>query len=250
MNSRKPVALPGKAIPRTLVRSPEIRRGLLQAGLAVWLIICLLLLGCKGYQVGHILKPQDKDMVGSHAAGAGTFNPLVDEAVQKLLMAAETNEAVHVQEGQLPPTFNICFVGIENRSSEELGDFKEQLFEKIDTQINEHPMFQSISRNYVDAGLRLTRLQPSELFVPSNMQIYASAMEQNGQPFQYLLYAKLTSGTTQNNQSKQRDYLLSLSLVDARTGQQIKQTAEVRKGYHQGHLAKFSNYNPFKSRKQ
>lgn len=224
------------------------RTSTLAIGQFLLLASCLLIyLGCKGYQVGHILKPGTKDMVGSHSAGAGTYNPLMEEAVQKLLLAAETNEAANIQGKQIPPAVNICFVGIENRSSEELGDFKEQLFEKIDTMINNHPMFNSISRNYVDSGLRLTRLKPDELFVPSNMRIYASAMEQNGQPFQYLMHAKLTSGTTQKNGSQQRDYLLSLSLVDVNSGQQIKQDAEVKKGYHKNALAKINNYNPFRN---
>lgn len=213
------------------------------------LALVSLLAGCKGYQIGHILKPNSADMVGSHSAGAGTFNPLVDEAVHKLLSAAEANEVGQAQGQQLPPNVNVCFVGIENRSSEELGDFKEQLFEKIDAMVNDHPLFDSISRNYVDAGLRLTRLQPNELFIPSNMQNYAAAMQRQGQPFEYLLYAKLTSGTTQKNNSQQRDYLLTLSLVDVQTGKQIKQTAEVRKGYHRNPLSRIANYNPFRTKK-
>ena len=41
--------------------------------------------GCRGHQYGQVLKPDQKDMVGSHAAGAETFNPLVDQAVAELL---------------------------------------------------------------------------------------------------------------------------------------------------------------------
>jgi hypothetical protein len=215
----------------------------------IWPLAALVFIaiGCKGSPVGHILKPGDKDLVGNQTAGAGTFNPLVDASVQKLLGAAETNEVLRI-EGTVddPKAINICFVGIENRSSEELGDFKEQLFEKIDTLINEHPLFNSISRNYVDAGLRLTRLRPDELFLPDNMRIYSESMERTGQPFQYLLYAKLTSGTTTKKNSQQRDYLLTLSMVDSATGQQIKQSAEVRKGYHKNAVAKALSFNPFK----
>lgn len=212
-------------------------------------VVIVTYIGCKGFQVGHILKPNTGDMVGSHAAGAGTFNPLVDESVQKLLSAAEANEAAQMQGMQMPPSLNICFVGIENRSSEELGDFKEQLVAKIESLINQHPMFNSISRHYVDTGLRLTRLRPDELFVPNNMRIFSASMEQSGQPFEYMLYAKLTSGTTQNNNSQQKDYLLSLSLTEVATGKQILETAEVRKGYHKNVMAKMINYNPFKPKR-
>lgn len=223
----------------------------LKSALFRYSIVALALvvyIGCKGYQIGHILKPDASDMVGSHAAGSATFNPLVDEAVQKLLTAAEANEKVQLSSPQLPPQVNVCFVGIENSSAEELGDFREQLREKIDTMINNHPLFNSISENYVKTGLRLTRLKPTELFIPDNMRNFAATMEQHQQPFQYLLFAKLTSGTTQKNNSQQRDYLLSLSLVDMKTGQQVKQTAEVRKGYHTNAFARISNYNPFKKK--
>lgn len=222
-------------------------------------IIATVSFGCKGNQIGHILSPNDKDMVGSHAAGSGTFNPLVDEAVYKLLGAAEQSQQnkmlQSIPQGEgisgqpLSPQANICFVGIENRSAEELGDFKEQLFEKIDMLVNDHPTFNSINRNYVDSGLELTRLRPDDLFIPNNMQMFSATMESRGQPFEYMLYAKLTSGTTVNNGSQQRDYLLTLSLVDAKTGQQVKQSAEVKKGYHKNSWAKVANYNPFKRAK-
>ncbi len=66
------------------------------AGLAV----CLSMVGC-AHQYGHILANNDKDLVGSHAAGAATWNPLVDEAVAKLL-------------GRCPPAVQpVAFEGIE-----------------------------------------------------------------------------------------------------------------------------------------
>ena len=55
--------------------------------------------------------------------------------------------------------------------------------------------------------------------------------EQMGQPFDYLLYATLTSGTTQSNNSYQRDYLLTMELVNIQNGEYDKQSATVRKGY-------------------
>jgi hypothetical protein len=41
--------------------------------------------GCRGYSYGQLLKPTDKDLVGSHEAGSEVFHPLVDESVAKLL---------------------------------------------------------------------------------------------------------------------------------------------------------------------
>jgi hypothetical protein len=63
-------------------------------------------------------------------------------------------------------------------------------------------------------------------------------MEQQGQPFDYLLFAKLTSGTTRENRDYQRDYLLTLELVDVSSGEQDKQMASLSKGYHHSRISR------------
>lgn len=211
--------------------------------------------GCRGHQVGHVLSENQSDMVGSHQAGAETFNPLVDEAVGQLLgrhMPVVHPASLPVGDNPefetLPPGIapqRICFVGVENKSAEELGDFKEQIYQQIDTRIVQSQQFRPISRRFVEAGLRETRLLPDELFLPRNRELFAAALEHQGQPFDYLLYATLTSGTTNNNQrSYQRDYLLTMEMIDIRSGDYDKQTAEVRKGYHRSKIGKALNYNP------
>ena len=132
----------------------------------------------------------------------------------------------------------ICFVGVENKTAEEIGDFKEQIYEQIDTRLLESNTFAPISRRYVDAGLRSTRIRPDELFVPDAMRTFVQVMEQQGQPFDYLLFAKLTSGTTRENHDYQRDYVLTLELVDIRTGQQDKQSATLSKAYHHSWISR------------
>jgi len=139
----------------------------------------------------------------------------------------------------------VCFIGVENRSIEELGDFKEQIYEQIDSQILQAPSFEPISRRYVEAGLIETRLRPDSLFMPQNMQMFTAAMQRQGQPFDYLMFAKLTSGTTESNQDYQRDYVLTLEVVDVQSGAYDKESAKIRKGYHKSRLGKWRKYNPF-----
>ena len=62
-----------------------------------------------------------------------------------------------------------------------------------------------------------------------------------GQPFDYLLYATLTSGTTHDNKDYQRDYLLTLEMVNVRTGQYDKESAQLDKGYNVSAGAKLSH---------
>lgn len=196
--------------------------------------------GCRGYQYGRVLKDHQPDMVGSHAAGAETFNPLVDEAVAKLFARQEV-VFQQVSQSELPPPVGpktVCFVCVENKSAEELGDFKDQLYEQIDSQILACEKFRPISRRYVEAALRETRLRPDSLVIPENLRIFSAVLEQQGQPFDYMLYATITSGTTQDNAEYQRDYLLTLELLNIQTGEYDKESAKVRKGYYKSRLGK------------
>jgi hypothetical protein len=198
----------------------------------------LALTGCRQY--GHVLHDDKPDMVGSNRAGAETFKPLVEESVGKLL----ARQAPVIPTGGVPPAIpkKICFVGVENQSAEELCDFKDQLCEIIDNRIVQSGAFQPVSRRFVQEALRELRLRPEELFVPAKQRMLIDLLERGGHPFDYLLFAKLNSGTTQNNSSTQRDYLLTLELVDLHTGGTCKEFATIRKGYHKSHLGKLANY--------
>jgi hypothetical protein len=192
-----------------------------------------------------VLDPAQQDMVGSHEAGAETFKPLIDEAVARLMVRHETGmHAVSYNPGVQPP-MQVCFVGVENRSSEEIGDFKDQIYETIDTKLVNSEMFHPISRRFVEAAMRQMRARPDELLLPQYRNQFAAILESDGQPVDFLLFATITSGTTRNNNSYQRDYLLTLELVNVRTGDYDKESATLRKGYHRTRAASWKNYFPF-----
>jgi hypothetical protein len=222
-----------------------LRRDLL-LGVAV---VALIVLGCRGTQYARVIKPGEKQMVGSHQAGQETFGPLIDEAVTRLVARHAAPPHMQVSAGPEllpPPKMRVCFVGVENKTAEEIGDFKEQIFESIDTRLLECGTCAPISRRFVEAGLRELRLRPDQLFIPDNLHMFAGLMAQQGQPFDYLLFAKLTSGTTRENRDYQRDYELTLELVDIRTGEQDKQSAMLSKGYHHSWTSRaFSSGWPF-----
>ncbi len=215
--------------------------------------------GCAGRQYGHLLANDDKDLVGSHAAGAATWNPLVEQSVAQLLSRCPpgVQPVGFASAGDVPvdpalagthlahgPT-TVCFVGIENKSAEELGDFKDQLFEQIDSQINGHGDFRGISRRMVQTALRETRLRPDSLFLPANRDVFAAALGRAGSPVDYLLFATVTTGTTDRNKTSQRDYLLTLEMVNVHTGDFLKESAKIRKGYSKTRAGKWWNYGIF-----
>ncbi|TWU03231.1 penicillin-binding protein activator LpoB [Neorhodopirellula pilleata] len=256
-----------------------------------WLLLAsittTLLIGGCAHRYGHLLANDDKDMVGSHEAGAATWNPLVDESVAKLLgrcpppneplipgaefgqtpamMASHTASSVIGPDGQVSLNgpigsgavdpaacgplvtgpARVCFIGIENKSAEELVDFKDQLYERIDSQINSGQAFRSISRRLVDAALLETRLRPDSLFLPANRDAFAAALGRQGTPVDYLLYATITSGTTDRNKSTQRDYVLTLEMVNLHSGDYIKESSKIRKGYHKTRAGKWWNFGLF-----
>lgn len=190
----------------------------------------VLLASCRSTPTAHVLHPGAPDLVGTTRAGAETYRPLVEEAVTKLLSRQRSS----VQTAAAGPArpLRVCFVGIENRSAEEMGDFKEQLYEMIDTLLENNASFQPVSRRYLQAALRETGLRPDQLFLPANMRQVATALEQQGQPVDCLLFARLTSGTTNAGRDTQRDYMLTLEVVNVRTGDYDKESALLRKHYH------------------
>lgn len=212
------------------------------------LVVAAVAVGCRGYQYGHLVKNDQPDLVGSHAAGAEVFNPLIDEAVAKLLGRVEmSGQHGMVGPDGMPIKPVICFVGVENKSAEELGDFKDQIYTQIDAKISGAESFRTMSRRVVEAGLQQTRLRPDALVIPDNMALFCSVLQREGQPVDYLLYAKLTSGSTERNKSSQRDYWLTLELINTHNADSISEQASIRKGYHASYLGKAVNYNPFKA---
>jgi hypothetical protein len=225
---------------------------------AIAMLSILSTLGCASSQYGHILASEDKDLVGSHVAGAATWNPLVDEAVAKLLgscppvvkpvsfaMNRGDIDSAAIGSALATGPASVCFIGIENKSAEELGDFKDQLYERIDSQINSAGAFRSISRRMVAAALLETRLRPDSLFLEHNRQLFTAALGRQGAPVDYLLYATVTSGTTDRNKSSQRDYVVTVEMVSIHTGDFVKESAEVRKGYSKTRVGKWWNYGWF-----
>ena len=202
--------------------------------------------GCRGTQTAQVMKPGQADMVGSHAAGAETWKPLVETAVGNLLTRHYPQLPPGAPPGAQPPAgARICFIAVENKSQEELGDFKEQLYQQIDTRIVKSQVFQPIDRRVVIAGLQQTRLRPDELYLPENRRQFAATLEQMNQPFDYLLYATITSGTTRSNKDYQRDYVLTLEMVNIQSGQYDKESAEISKGYNASLAAKLRHLGPF-----
>lgn len=217
----------------------------LRLSITVAILLCstTVLSGCRGKQYAHVLSKSDEDMVGSHEAGAETWKPLIDEAVAKMLGRACTDvQTVSYTKENGTPVRTVCFVGVENHSIEEVGDFREQIYEHIDAQVGQSDLFRMISRRYIEAAMVECRCRPDVLVLPEKQRQLQAALERVDQPFDYLLFARITSGTTRSNKDYQRDYLLTLELLDIHSGESLKEQATLSKGYHTSKLAKIRQY--------
>ena len=186
------------------------------------------------------------DKVGSNRAGAEVYNPMVRESTGKLLgrAAVEPIQQVAYQTGSnFPlPKRKVCFISLENASVEELGDFKEHIKSAILESISSSEQFEVVSDRAVTAGLRALSLRPDDLFMQENMRMFTSAMGRGGTPVDYLLFAKITSGTTESNRDLQRDYKLTLELVNTQTFVPIIESTPMRKEYNNSVKGKVGNW--------
>ena len=188
-------------------------------------VLACLVFGCNGSPKGRVKSGDEGDLVGDRTAGAETYNALIEEATRKLLDA----EAARFPEGGVR---KICFVGIENRGAEELGDIRESTNQIIETVIFQAKRYRMIAQSYVTHVLQVTGMHAGDLHLDAGREKFLGVLRKEGQDPDYLLWAIYTTLSTSGDKERQRDYLLTLELVDAASGELVqKETARVRKAY-------------------
>lgn len=196
------------------------------------LSLAILATGCRAMPLPRMAIPGGVAMIGGHEAGLDTFTPLVHDAVATLL-ARHVDAAVQPVPSEGGDTASrvrhICFLGVENRSPEDIGDLRERIDRSIESRILESTVFQPVDRRCIDAGLRDTRMSPDQLLEPEQMRSFAAHMAQQGRTIDFLLYATLTSGATRDNRAGYHDQVLTLELVEVATGVHDEQSAKLGK---------------------
>ncbi|MDR2346148.1 MAG: penicillin-binding protein activator LpoB [Planctomycetaceae bacterium] len=211
---------------------------------AVIICVCVFVSGCLGTKA-RVMKRGEQNMIGSNKAGSEVYNPIVHSTVDKLIGKLATNISLagyNSANPQLPRQINVYFAGIDNRSMEELGDFKDHLRISINEKITKSDQISIVSERAVDSVLRSLNLRADDLFAEHNMGNFISAMGKNGTMIDYVLFAEITSGTTESNKDMQREYKLTLRLVDTRTWREIVESSNIRKEYNNSVKGKFFNW--------
>lgn len=186
-------------------------------------LAALVLCAC-GSPQGKIMTEDQGDLVGAKSAGSATFSRLIAGATNKLL---EDHSASTSGLGQL----KVACLDVQNRGIEELSDWREQIYELIATSINQSDRYRTISREFVNAVLRETRLRPDELYIPAKRRLFLQTLETENNPVQVVIIPRLTTGTTDAGSTRQRDYLLTLELIDVVSGENRRVAEKLRKEY-------------------
>lgn len=189
------------------------------------LIASLALAACK--DTGRIKADTEGDLVGATGAGSAAYNQIVEEGVQKLLGS-------HSAQVEGTERMTLAVLGVDNQSSEELGDWGGQIYEELASSINNSGRYRTVSRRMVDRALQLSNARQDDLFIPAKRRDFLATLEAEDNPVQLLLFPKITSGTTQSGRTKQVDYVLTLELVDVLTGWDERFSSKVRKEYKKG----------------
>lgn len=211
-------------------------------GIGSTLFLSTTLFGCRGNTAARVMNPWEQSGVGSDKAGGEVYTPLVASTTDKILARAQ-ELPVQANNFAGPQRYKICFVGIENLSGEELHDHKENINATITQRIVESQQFEVLHERAVAAGLHQLGYRSDELFLPDKRRRFAELMGQSGNPVDFVLFAKMTSGTTQMNKDMQREYRLTMELVDLNSASSpISEYCLISKEYNKSAAGKMSSW--------
>ncbi len=152
--------------------SKQDRRRFIRDAGASLILGATLLAGCRGTSA-RIMNPWEESGTGSDKAGGEVYTPIVAATTDKLLARAQElplrQVAYNAPDGY--QRYKICFVGLENLSSEEMGDFKEHINATINQRIVESQQFEVLHDRAVAAGLHKIGCRSDDLFLPANRRL-------------------------------------------------------------------------------
>lgn len=182
--------------------------------------------GCAGPSA-RVKSGDEGDLVDVKKGGTETYKELIRKGVSELLAAHRKNL------GNAAERPMVAFVGVENKSSEELGEFRPAINNEIETALVGSELYAMISMNAIDAAKRQSNLHNiSDLTTGDPRKAFLSVLNKDGQAPQYILFGEVTSMTSRGNSAKERTYQLKLQMMDSSNGViQTQKMVEMRKEY-------------------
>jgi hypothetical protein len=197
-----------------------------KVALAALLAAGTLAAGCTGPSA-RVKSSDEGTLVDVNRGGTETYKDLIRNGVTALL---EENRVQLANAAQKPL---IAFVGVDNKSSEELGEFRAAMNNEITTALVNSRIYSMISMKAVDAAKRQSGLRDaSDLTTAGPRDAFLSVLNKDGNPPQYLLFGEVTTMTSRGSDARERTYQLMLQLMDSSNGIiQSQKMVELRKEY-------------------
>lgn len=192
----------------------------------VALAAAFLAAGCTGPSA-RVKSGDEGDLVDTTKGGTETYKELIRKGTSELLSEHRLTL------GNAAERVMVAFVGVENRSSEELGEFRASMNNEIETVLVNSRLYAMISMNAIDAAKRQSNLRNiSDLTTGEPRAAFLSVLNKDGQAPQYILFGEVTSMTSRGNDASERTYQLKLQMMDSSNGIiQSQKMVEMRKEY-------------------
>jgi Peptidoglycan-synthase activator LpoB len=180
------------------------------------LATALILSACGS--TGRVRDPGEAQVVGDRRAGNVTYDQLVKESTTKLVQQAG-------MQARAQGPYKVAFVGIETKGAEELRDQLPAIYEQIEeTLVNSGP-FTVVSRKAVDRARQEAGMRDfDDLYLAKNREAFRGILGRDSEAPDIFVYGTTTTQTTESEggvftrDTTERRYVLSLEMIDARTG--------------------------------
>jgi hypothetical protein len=187
----------------------------------------LLAAGCTGPSA-RVKSDDEGTLVDATRGGTETYKELIRKGVTDMLQEHRLLLSATAAEKPM-----VAFVGVENRSSEELGEFRSAMNNEITTALVNSRLYTMLSMRAVDAAKREANVRDvADLTTARNRESFLSVLNRDGQPPQYLLFGEVTTMSSRGAGERERTYQLTLQMMDSSNGViQTQKLVEVRKAY-------------------
>ena len=174
------------------------------------------------------MKDEDEGtLVDVRRGGTETWKELIRRSVDELLAA---NRERFADASEKPA---IAFIGVQNKGSEELGEFKAAVSTEITTALVNSGIYRNVSVRLVQAAQRETGIrQADDLVVARHREAFMACLNRDGITPKFFVFGTVTTMTSRGNSEMERTYQLTLEMMNSSSGETVTQkTVEVRKAY-------------------
>ena len=192
------------------------------------LLAAAMAAGCTGPSAR--MKTDDEGtLVDVSKGGTETYKALISKGVTQVL----EEHRLTLAGGAERPL--IAFLGIRNKSSEELGEFKDAMTNEIETALVGTRYYQVISMEAVYAAQREANIRDiADLTTNRGREAFLAVLNKDGRAPQFLFYGESTTMSSQGIGERERTYQLKLQMLDSSNGiVQTQKMVEVRKAYEE-----------------